>query len=65
MIIILNTNVGYLYANGGKENYLLSFRTKHGFTWGDGASPPTPPRFSNTKLPCTEVGQNLEKNGQN
>ena len=32
---------------------------------GMGRPPPTPPRFSNTKLPCTEVGQNLEKNGQN
>ena len=28
---------------------------------GMGRPPPTPPRFSNTKLPCTEVGQNLEK----
>ena len=44
MIIILNTNVGYLYANGGKENYSLSFRTKHGFTWGDGGHPPPLPQ---------------------
>ena len=28
---------------------------------GMGGHPTTLPRFTNTKLPCTEVGQSLEK----